>query len=301
VTDTELVEQVRARLIQAVEEAGREHGLLGSHAGQVVRSLGFAPAAHGYGSLRQFMEKRVPELKIIQTRTGSDLRWGLAEWASLEAPAGNTPAPKVTNVAADAPHSSFWRSWVSPNSRFAVVIDDAGTVSLRLKTAAATPGETLLPPVSAEQHRTIARDFIVSTKLPNEVLDDLKRLLESSSSNTWWMHWSTYLKSATPEASRAWLQYRNTALESVLNAGVDSLPLPANISASVKQAIIRSRTAARRQHGDIASRRRPPDGVVSATLRATVQQVVARMTEDQLRALSLPVGLVLDTLLTDQE
>lgn len=278
-------------LQEEVAKAGPEKGLRGSAAGMLLRLLepGFDPTSYGTESLRQFIARYAPDLQVLGF-SGTDPIYGLKGWA------GGVPrsarGPKY-----------LWRIWVSPLSPAALVINRAsGEISAVPRSYRQKEGEVKVAPAPVEAHRAMAREFLKSQSFDNGVADALSGAVGSADSS-WWRAWTEVLRSRVPEALPRWHEYRQKALEVLLEQALRGAGLDEVAAKSTFDSIVGTRTE--KTHAPPATRatsngtaRSLPTGATSGRgdALALVQAVVARMTEDQLRALPLPLGLVLDAL-----
>jgi hypothetical protein len=109
------VASIAEALVHEVLSAGSSRGLLGAEAGALLTRL--RPAykqEFSVKNLREFVERHVPDLRVIGTR-GGDLIYGLAEWPSLRL--------EDQRQADGRDRESPWRVWVSPNARVSLAVN----------------------------------------------------------------------------------------------------------------------------------------------------------------------------------
>jgi len=281
------IQELVKALEAAIANAGPDAGLQGSRAGLVLRRVdpSFDPRDYGVKSLTEFIDRYAP--KVVPLRRDPDWVYGLKDWN----------APDVGAI-------DFWRVWVSPSSRAKLLIDESGgAVQAAMKTDPDPPAKFVLPPADADVHRRIARTFADSLPdVSDAVRESLRQITEQTSAD-WWRVWSRELQRTSNEVASKWRRYRAAALATELRARLEAtLPPPAATAA------FRSIAGNRRDlalDGATSPKNTPTEKHTAPARLATVQdsslaelvsRVVHKMSTDELRRLSLPVGLVLDAL-----
>jgi len=176
---------------------------------------------------------------------------------------------------------------VSPNGAHAIAVDVQGTATVVLRSEIRSDADALIvEPLTTAAHRLIAEQFLASerARLPDEVARGLEESLRHHDGGWWWF-WVRRTR-ADPDVNKAWLTFRRKELESSLRAHLETLALSADARERAFQCILRSREAPAPS---------PPDGDLRA-LRRTARFAVDSLSEEQLRALLLPLGLVYDAL-----
>ncbi len=286
-------------LVEKTKERGAGRGLLGSAAGNVARNVDptFHPQQYGVRTLREFVEKFVPDLKIVGL-SGPDPIYGLVDWqAGLES---------ATPEDFDA-----WRVWVSPSSPFCLAVSKANGAVRPLDRSQEPPdGSVRIMPAGIHVHRTIAEDFL--KELGGEAPPQLQAVLHSPQPD-WWRAWESVLRQMRgSDAFRRWLKHRHDGLLAALRGELEAAsvsPIAINQALESVVATHRSKRAAAAQSpvgtGSVQPavtkalpRASLTSNVVNSDVRLSrlVQAIVARMTDEDLRRLNLPLGLVLDAL-----
>lgn len=237
----------------------------------------WTPSDYEVGSLKEFVAKFVPNV-VVAGRSGMDLLYGIRDSTS-------NPAPPLSETV------DYWRIWVSPRSplSIAVVRDD-----LRLRSVARSlstrPGEALLVSPGMEAHRKIAETFL--SAVPERDRPALETRLRSDSEQ-WWQAWNREVSGAG--LTEAWSKFRHEKLgnlleESLLSAGFDGEAVT-RISTTIRH--LRSIGAHRLVDGRSASEGSPEREL----LLQVITKALNRLTTDELRALRIPVGVVIETLM----
>lgn len=272
---TENLAAIKIALIQGAEAAGPTKGLAGSRAGEIARSadLGFRPQAYEAATLREFILKHVSELHVIGY-SGLDPIYGLKAWST---------APSQTFGSLVLGSIDPWRVWVSPDSPVSLAISlNDGSVRGLSNGAECGPEEWRLSPLSREEHRQIARRFLEQLGTPP--LEGLKAAVEDPDP-AWWQKWLDVMRAQPASFASRWHRYRIDQLRAALAQALSKLP-----DAVAKRAF------------ELISKRSAPEGRVlgqedtAGRTRRLVHVVVDRMSREELRSLSLPLGLVLDAI-----
>jgi hypothetical protein len=279
------LENIRAKLLEAVERS-RPDGLPGATAGQLVRTVvpTFRAVDLGFANLRAFLAQHVPELCVIG-RAGADLRYGLSTWASEASP---TKEPTLEHG-----NDDLWRIWVSPGNVYKIVAhrdgEHARAASNNDPMAAA---EVSIGPAPAELHRQIAKRYLEER---TDLNDDFRHLLTGAVNNEnaeWWARWASLFRSAGPEEQSRWLDFRRRHLEEELTRALKATGLGDDAIKKIHAEIVHTKARAPRSNRDA----KPQPGQLAAMTSEIAQVVIGRMSMEEIRALRLPLGLVMDAI-----
>lgn len=265
---SEVIEAVR----RLVDEAGE---ILGSKLAMDLKAAVPDWSAEEFGarSLRDFIVSNVDGV-VVAGRSGMDVVY------STSAPKDGPPA----RAAKAEPAADAWRAWVSPNSPFALAFNTANGNTVLIKRAAAVPeGHVRIEPTTVEEHRAIARDFLDSVAEPAR---DTLRAIVDSPDEQWWRRWLAELKKLGDLAT--WNTFRHERLRELLKARLDASGLDETARSTAAGTVAQSRQPRPRK------RSRAPQ--TRNDVRVVVAAVIEKMSEEDLRDLKLPVGLVLDVL-----
>jgi len=249
----------------------------------------FNPQAYGYDSLRALITEGEQQLKVIGL-SGPDPIYGLAS-------ATSAPITEFTRS-----HDA-WRTWVSPSSPFFLAVDRAtGAVGVLPVKAEPAVGEVRIDPANFETHKAIAQAFLASEQLDSDIRKTLSEYLNRG--NVWWRLWAPVLRVRRDTGAR-WTEFRRQRLQEHLVEALvaQGVPEPTakqaleNVVGTPKHPAVPKGPENRTLPGGLDAPA-AQDAVRAAPeqLALLVQQVVSLMAEDQLRNLSLPVGLVLDVI-----
>lgn len=253
-------------------------GLLGAQAGQLLREADpdFRISDYGVRSLSELIARHVTELVPISS-SGADRRYGLAEQATIEA--------------STEPERYLWQVWASPNTPFALRVDKrtGATVACRADEHSDETYLVLRSPDDAAS-REIASSFLAETaELDPDLRGDLEKI-ESSADPHWWRLWQYTLRRRAAGQFGAWHGHRRQRLATLLADGLRAGGLTATLVETVVSTVTSSRGSRGVKH--IAQARRD----TPANLHELVISLVPRLSEDQLRMMTLPIGVVLDAL-----
>lgn len=290
-----------ATALTAAAERAPDRKLTGSQAANVVRQQDpyFSPSRYGCGSLRQLITRHVPQLTEVGA-SGLDPVYGL-----VGHPPQSVPSAQVESALATFGGGTInlWRVWVSPRSPAALAVSKmTGHVRAVPVDSGPSATEAVVQPASQQAHRDIARSFLEKTVIDLDLRETLNALYRDPHPN-WWQRWMMALKTKAPKQHDEWQAYRHHQLEDLLrhaleDAGLTSRPIERAMSVAIvaraKLTGISSPSIDDAVAALPAPRRQSEPG--HETMVGLVQAVVARMNEHELRALNLPVGLVLDAM-----
>lgn len=295
ITDEKL-RAIREALVEAIE-ATSPLGLMGAKAGIVVHGADptYAAVSYGYRNLREFILGVFSDFKIV-AETSDDVYYGLSSWPERTAALG-----------AEGPSSAdLWQTWVSPSAPTILVINTA-TGALRTASKTTPPGsdELLVPQPDHERHAVLAAQFQETLELSEDQLESLKVLIVPEV-HGWWSTWFDHLKAIVPQYAYGWWRYRTTHLQEDFESVLADQGLAEEMVAEALRELQRSEQiramasrAAKKKAASPAESRRllEPSSSAPTSMARVVESVIAEMSEDQLRRLNLPVGLVLDAIL----
>lgn len=250
--------------------------MLGSQVGFVVKQVdpSFQPANFGLTKLSEFIAEHIPQVRPVGT-SGLDIVYGLAGW------------PSVQDASLDT-WMDPWRVWTSPNSRQIVAVDRQSLRARVSTPAAVSPSEIAVHPAPASTHLAIAKAFLATDEVAAApLLGQLSDALNARP-DSWWRAWQDELRGT--ELQSAWLAFRHEKLREALVEALVSAGMPGEDAFAVIRMLRQRPTKARRASAQALS------GLRNSDIATLVHQVVDRMTDDDLRRLSLPLGLVLDAM-----
>ena len=271
-------ETIARRLTEHVQQAGPT---LGARLGLLARALfpSFSPAHYACRNLQTFIEKYAPDIHVA-AKSGPDPVYAVV--GAAEAPTQTAPAPE-----SDA---DLWRVWVSPAVALAILVDtETGSVEAVRKESPVPDGRVALSPASLNVHKEIARTFIDGVE-DHRLRADLTTGLTAD--GPWWRLWLRALRRDPGQLAR-WYEHRQRSLSEALKRALEESGLKREVAEAAFNGII----ASRRKRPVLARRRseRLLSGELPAgTLLQVVKFIAARMSENELRSLPLPLGLTLD-------
>lgn len=236
----------------------------------------------GVRNLREFISRYVPAVAIVG-RSGMDVLYG------LQGTAPTLPSPRSS--------SSAWRVWASPKSKSTLLLSrTTGTVAVVPRDSQDDPSLLRLDPPSSDVHEAMAREFLTQLRDPlrQELADALPRA-------SWWVEWARLLRSTPDEDS--WLKLRRERLLAEFRERLGEAEFPEAAAAAAVAALSQPHVPRQISKQFDPTKLMPKELALSRpndkgleNLRRLVREVVSRMTEEDLRALKLPVGLVSDLL-----
>lgn len=245
---------------------------LRAHTGRTVKEL-------GYPNLAEFVRVQLAG-QVSMVQSSADLVFHLTSASAV--------APEHVPMPTSAPPLEvidLRKVWKSPRGLFTIRVRRSdGSVRSASSSAPPSDDEVELVPPSAEQHRHIGRRFL-EANVPEERRQPFAVQLDTNE-RAWWLGWEQLFRSTGPNVRQDWLRFREAELMALLDAALRDSGLTEEIRRKAREAIDRTRTRAR--HDDL----RPDDGLRQA-LVATLQQ----MSDEDLRRVWVPAGLLRDALL----
>ncbi|MCP5532856.1 MAG: hypothetical protein H7A48_06765 [Akkermansiaceae bacterium] len=285
-TDPQSNHSVTEALKSAVRESREDQTLTGAKLGFVARqaSPGFSPKASGFRTLKEYIQRFVPELVIVGY-AGVDPVYGLRS-PGEEPPQPPKPAP----VASAEP--SCWRVWVSPECGRLLVVDrDTGDVKVSSEDSSISSDAVSIPPASANFHVEVARQFLrVHQEIPASLRQKLEALI-AGAQDGWWRPWTSLIKEQGAFLSRNWNRHRVGMLVSKFEEALKSHGLEEKslirASAQVRPGQPKARPRTFSSAGESPS---------SHQLIDVVMRIIPTLSVDEIRDLRLPLGKVCDAI-----
>lgn len=248
-----------------------------------VRALAGVPK--GSGALTEFIRLHLSDLLDTVGHQGMDV---------LHLIKGRTLG--VLPIAASP---EIWRTFVSPNSTQHLVLSrTAGRLICRDVPASLSNNELEVAKASPEEHDAIRADFPATLSKP------MSELLNSHVAPTAdFETWIESVRTNLPEAMPKWGQYRRRRLSDLLKERIVELQLQGSIQHEILEQIKSSESAAyAAQKGTKAATEKQAAKVAHETDHATVKArriahaAIELLSYEELRALRLPLGAVLDSI-----
>lgn len=303
-TDTQRVQDALDAVQHFLKVNGPQPGSIISAYLQSAR--GFQPRDYGFGSLTEFMKLLSPPAHVISFR-GTDRVWQL----------GDFTGPKAPRTAVGG---AIWRALASPNSQRQVLVQvHTGSGRWRIRSRPDSPvpdsmapdedqlelqtphGEwRTVPPMPAASHERVARSFVKRSDL-GSLGTALGALVGAEN---WWILWR-HLLEPRPELLQSWFDARDKELRRYIRTTLAEFGLRDDLldraleTPAPDETPYRSRVTAYRLLAGTTVE--VPTAVREAqeqlwttgdTLRGFVLDVVAKMTDEELAALHLPLRAV---------
>ncbi len=253
-------------------EIAKDSGITGAELTRRLREhwTQWTPAEFGAKSMRSFIEENVDGIGAVSTR-GLDPVYGVVS--------ASTP-PTFEH--------ELWRVWASPGSRYTLAISIGnGELHALASNAKPVPGSIKLASPTTEDHHQIARDFLDHQFQGTS--SDLEQLIGSGPH--WWQQWMKEVKKRGLSAS--WGQFRFHRLLSLFTEELKQQNVAEGFRDS---AVIQLRASMKPE----VSKSRPVElagpGQSLSALRQLAMDAVGSMSEEDLRALKLPLGAVMDAI-----
>jgi len=245
-----------------------------------------------YGGLREFLKKfGGPEIEIVRGQAGMDdiYRWRGAG-AGAEVPSVGVPKTE-TPVATFPRYEMPWRIFTVPESHGRLYIHPESGIVQVVQDDDAAPEALFIevPKLTKEEHRQIATDFLLQIDL-----DDRGRFQETLQAEDFWQKWFTTTRIwAGGKYLRPWLAYRFDRICDFFRQRLDALGISDSVAAICLERLKQSKAADR--PNPVAKKRPPPISPTSdESLRNIARVALNAMSEEELRRLWLPLGVVAD-------
>jgi hypothetical protein len=236
----------------------------------------------GPGALKEFIRIHLPDVVERFGNQGGDILYRITGHDAAAMP--TFPSPQI------------WRAFVSPRSPQHLVLNDSSGLLLARETPAGA-GELEIPKASHAEHDRMRADF--ETSLPAAAAAILREHAPPGSDFETWME---ALRKRLPEATRQWGHFRRQALADLLagriaGVGLDETPR----RAALKQIKDAERAVYDMPKGDRQGSEKPKaprPGAADDVARAyrLAQAAIGRLSYEELRALRIPMGAMLDAI-----
>jgi hypothetical protein len=279
------VAAVRSAIIQVLRDAP-EQRLQGAVLGNRFRSKTGRPLKdYGYKTLSDFVKENMLE-KVSVEHGGVDLIFQLTE-AGASSPRGETDV-QPSDQGASA--TNLFRLWKSPRSRYKLAVRKSdGTARELSPTAAPNDNEIVLALPSAEQHMEIARRFL-SEHVPEEHREEFASKIDPQNA-FWWKDWDKLFRERLPDAWGTWLDFRTSRLLNILDDALKEAGLSEDARARALRMVRESRGSGR---APLTSKAGDSARAPGRTFRQLVVSAIDRMSDEDLRRLWLPAGVLYD-------
>ena len=240
----------------------------------------------GSGALTAFIEQYLSEqLERVGTQGMDTLH--RVKGRELE-----TPSPIAS--------PEVWRTFVSPNSKQNLVLSIPTGLVIARESAASSKEEVDIPKATTAEHDAIRAEF--TKGLPKQTLAECEKDLSPDAEFEAWM---TALRTYAPEEIKRWGHFRRQRLSELLVARVNAaginVPLRDRVLAHVKAseaAAYESRKSGGKGAGEnnpaaVAGMNSPANESIGRA-RLLAHAAIDRLSYDELRALKMPLGAMLD-------
>ena len=251
----------------------------------------FQPSDHGARNLRDFIRMFIPAV-VEQSRAGMDIVYGLrdATLETTEAPHPDSARPLETreSLSSSLPRSyllgnlQVWKTFSNPGSPWKLFFQPT-TGIVRSFAQNETPDSSWIsvPSYSPEAFRQIARSFIDTVPEPYRPV-----LTQTLTERKWWLPFFEVLRNIGLKTS--WIAFRRERL-------VDEFD---RIIAGILEDQ-RNRAISPPETGHTGQESPQPQSSTltgDTLLRKLAVDAIARMSEAELRALNIPLGYIVDSL-----
>lgn len=239
-----------------------------------------------YGGLKKFVERFCNGEVVVTGKYGKDDIYQHASAVGSEIPTA-PPAPQRGD--------SAWRAFTSPSCEARLTLS-AETGSMRVMTGGEElqPAEREIPKITTEEHRGIAREFLPQIEEEERPLFQ-EVLLRDDFWDIWFEMTRTHSKG---KYLKGWLAFRFEELCRLFLERLKVLELPEDMWQPLLQTLKSSKSGTKRLERrpisyvpEVAGHRR-----AHVTLRAAIIGAAEALSEEELRRVWLPAGVLADAL-----
>jgi hypothetical protein len=256
--------------------AARSEQVLGSQLGDAVRDHLPGTSLKSFGGLRRFVATYCPELKWFGGHGGDDI-YSLAK--------GGDPPSSSEQLFSRTP----WAAFATPTIPDVVAVSKNGELRVVPAASEIPSGFSEVSKVSVEEHRALAEEFLNSVDDLDHVAS-LKKALERG--NDYWPEWQKAVGNSGLLSE--WLAHRGERIEGMFVSRLNGAHLDLDEDAK-RQAlhVFLSVKLASSRVGNVMRPFRQPTGG-NAALRPLAHRVIDQLSDEELRRIWLPLGLILD-------
>lgn len=245
----------------------------------------FKPVEFGCRNLRDFV-RRYAKTVFEEGKKGTDVLYSAASLPALSEVSSrqqefNSISSPPYRARPMLPEKGVWKTFVSPNALYRLYANrESGEMRvLTPGVAALSDPWVIVPPCPAQTHLKIAREFL-DGMTDEAAKTQLTKILDLDS---WWDHF--FFSARNFGVERQWSAFRRRRLHDEFQAVLRQLGIPGAPAREVSVYPVPQPVAAQTETTQ-------PD---SAVKRAAIA-VIRRLSDTQLRELSLPLGHVLDAM-----
>lgn len=257
--------------------------ILGSQLGNAIAKWSPGLSLRAYGGLRAFVEAELGGAIEWLRREGLDDFYRvaakkLADYGQWERPSWSTP--------------QLWSSFTNPNRsvRLAVAVDGKSLLITTSPDAPLPDGVVELKRLSTDSYRSMAANFLAG--LPDEsTRAELSPLLGG---NPFWNAWIDGV--SKHEQKAAWESFRVSAIDKEFLQQLAAAGIEEARSREMLTALHSSKNSQRPKGRSANATHRAPANLPHgrAELLRLVRETIERLSDEELRSLRLPVGVILD-------
>lgn len=272
--------------------------VLGSQLAQRLRSKHPELSFADHGGLSGLIRQACPDTVSAAGRHGQDVVWSTRANAqrplSALVPAGSQPTVGTH-------HASLWQAFTHPAADLQLVVrSDQGRLEVLQPGDSVPEGAVVVPKASQPDHRRVAEAFLAQVSP-----DDQESFKECLASEDYWSCWARETRTkGGGKYYRLWLRFRSERLKALLRERLTELHLSVE---SVDRCItqLTQERVLKRPHvpacGLAGGRMLDQGGQLrssrtSSHLRDAIIEAVGSLSEEDLRRIWLPVGVVADAL-----
>lgn len=294
----EEISAIRAAIVEVLRDAP-EQRLLGADLGNRFRvKTGQTIRQYGYRTLSDFVREYMAT-EVSETARGSNAAFQLSEGVA----ASTNSAPDVQLKGAELPQADLLRIWKSPRSPYKLAVrkidGEARAISIN---GQPNDDEVAVVSPSPEAQKAIGSSFLEG-QIPEEHRELFRSKLNEPNC-LWWKEWDTLFSKYLPGVKARWLGFREGSLLDLLDVALNEGGLADEARKNVRAMMRRSRNSGpalrRAESTPVVALAGGHGAAQERTFRHSVFAALEQLSDEELRRVWLPVGLVYDILRRDR-
>lgn len=262
--------------------------ILGSHLGALVKK-DFSELAAQSGGLATLVQKQLSDLLIFAGKKGRDNTYRVINSSSITTASFYTPDD-----------GALWNVFSNPRYQGAICIRNADRTLVKFDTStpSITHGFTELPRLGDKDIKQIISDFMHNCNACHPIATDGTPPVQVDLGTHYWRNWMQYLRGMTSSNSTVianWDSYHALAVANTFATRLDHFGFPPKEIEKWNWTLLSSRARLPVENENKPS----PSSSISInaseiSLRQIIHKAIDKLTDDQLRNVTLPAGILLD-------
>lgn len=245
-----------------------------------------------YGGLKRFIRQHCAgEVEWVRKRGGDDI---FSHVSNLDLAREISHDKEVSNYK-EQRFENPWKVFNNPKIQRALLLNTTNGQLHVANTGEPIPENFILvEKITREENGQIARDFLA--ELDEDKRNEFSHVLSAFSIDDFWPHWSALLRKYRSDGIlKRWLKWNDAKVRDLFESRLRKAQLPDNVVNEAVNTLKHSLEALVKPKPPYEPIERKRESI-NASLRDAIHAVIDRMSEEQLRLISLPIGLLSDEL-----